>query len=180
MTVPGLSFVAIDFETANRSRGSAVAVGLVRIVAGQITAEFEELIQPVTRRFAYQNVHGIRPEDVEKSEPFALVWDRLRHWLEGAWFVAAHNAEFDRDVLMTCCELAKLPSPRQPFVCTVALARAVWNIRPTRLPDVCAKLGIELRHHEPASDALACARIVLAAWKTELGRRKLDRFAPFG
>ena len=43
------------------------------------------------------------------------------------------------------------------------LARAQWNIRPTKLPDVCRYLGIKLRHHEADSDAEACARIVMAA-----------------
>jgi len=49
------------------------------------------------------------------------------------------------------------------FVCTVRLARRVWNLHPARLPDVCRHLGIPLRHHDPLSDATACAKIVLAA-----------------
>jgi DNA polymerase-3 subunit epsilon len=43
------------------------------------------------------------------------------------------------------------------------LARQAWNVRPTTLPDVCRHLGIRLRHHDPLSDAEACAKIVLAA-----------------
>jgi DNA polymerase-3 subunit epsilon len=43
------------------------------------------------------------------------------------------------------------------------LARKTWRIYPTRLPDVCAHLGLALKHHDPASDAEACARIVIAA-----------------
>lgn len=31
------------------------------------------------------------------------------------------------------------------------------------LPDVCARLGIELNHHDALSDAEACARIAIAA-----------------
>jgi DNA polymerase-3 subunit epsilon len=31
------------------------------------------------------------------------------------------------------------------------------------LPDVCRRLGIGLIHHDPGSDAEACARIVIAA-----------------
>jgi DNA polymerase-3 subunit epsilon len=41
------------------------------------------------------------------------------------------------------------------------LARRLWNLKPTKLPDVCRHLGITLKHHDAASDALACAKIVL-------------------
>jgi DNA polymerase-3 subunit epsilon len=43
------------------------------------------------------------------------------------------------------------------------MARRAWNMRPTKLSDVCRKLRIALNNHEPLSDAMACARIVLAA-----------------
>ncbi len=65
--------------------------------------------------------------------------------------------------LAACCALAGLPAPRLPFVCTVDLARKQWNLRPTKLPDVCRFLGLDLDHHHAQSDAEACARIVMAA-----------------
>ena len=43
------------------------------------------------------------------------------------------------------------------------MARAAWDLYPTKLPDVCRRLGIALRHHDALSDAEACARIVLLA-----------------
>ena len=43
------------------------------------------------------------------------------------------------------------------------LARRHLGIYPTTLPDVCRRLRIPLRHHDPLSDAEACARIVIAA-----------------
>jgi DNA polymerase III epsilon subunit-like protein len=45
----------------------------------------------------------------------------------------------------------------------VQISRRAWNIRPTRLSDVCNALDIALNHHEALSDANACAQIVLAA-----------------
>ena len=50
-----------------------------------------------------------------------------------------------------------------PFTCTIQLARSLWGIYPTRLPDVCRRLRIPLHHHEAGSNAEACARIVLTA-----------------
>jgi DNA polymerase III subunit epsilon len=169
------SFVAIDFETANRSPRSAVAVGLVRVDGGEVTAEVVERIRPTTTRFTNTRVHGLGPEDVAGAEGFAEVWGRVGRLIAGARFLAAHNAEFDREVLMACCERWEMASPRLPFVCTVALARAVWACSPAKLPNVCRRLGIPLRHHDPGSDARACAEIVLLAWGSECGRRRVRR-----
>jgi len=53
--------------------------------------------------------------------------------------------------------------PSIQWSCTVQLARRTWNVRPTKLPNVCTFLGVPLKHHDAASDAEACARIVIAA-----------------
>ena len=66
-------------------------------------------------------------------------------------------------MLETCCELGRLSMPELPFLCTVQLARKTWNLRPTKLPNVCTHLNIPLQHHDPCSDAEACAQIVIAA-----------------
>jgi DNA polymerase-3 subunit epsilon len=47
----------------------------------------------------------------------------------------------------------------------VRLARDTWGIYPTKLPDVCRKLRIPLKHHDAESDATACAKIAIAAIK---------------
>jgi len=56
-----------------------------------------------------------------------------------------------------------LPRLRNPFVCTVRLAREVLGLYPTNLPRVCRALRIPLRHHHAGSDAAAAARIALTA-----------------
>ncbi len=157
------AFVAIDFETADTQPDSACAVGLVRVEDGTIVRRELRLIRPPRRAFEFTWVHGITWERVEREATFHEVWADVRGVLRGAEFLAAHNASFDRRVLHACCHAAGLPAPRQPFVCTMVLARRTWGIRPTRLPDVCHRLQIPLVHHEAASDAEACARIVLAA-----------------
>jgi DNA polymerase III subunit epsilon len=94
---------------------------------------------------------------------FADAWPSLAPLLEGASSLVAHNASFDRRVLSVCCKAAGLHVPALPFLCTVQLARRTWGLKPNDLPSVCRHLGIGLIHHEPGSDAEACARIVIAA-----------------
>jgi DNA polymerase-3 subunit epsilon len=99
---------------------------------------------------------------VRNAPAFADVWADAVRMTEGAEFLAAHNASFDRSVLRACCERYGLAAPATPFECTVAMARRTLGIFPTKLPDVCRHLRIPLKHHDAMSDAEACARIVLA------------------
>lgn len=156
-------FAAIDFETANYSADSACAVGLVIVEGGQIVDRAYSLIRPPTRQFAFTHIHGLTWSDVRHAPTFADVWSQIRARLAGARFLAAHNAPFDRNVLSSCCDSSGVPAVRRRFVCTVQVAREVWGIYPTKLPDVCRRLRIPLRHHQADSDAEACARIVIAA-----------------
>jgi DNA polymerase-3 subunit epsilon len=155
--------VAIDFETANRSPSSACALSVVRVEGQRIAGKSVSLIRPPTSQFEFSHIHGITWEHVAAKRAFADVWKTLVPMIEGAEFLAAHNARFDRDVLVACCRNARIAIPNHPFVCTVELARLKWNLYPTKLPNVCEFLGLPLRHHDPLSDAAACAEIVLAA-----------------
>ncbi len=156
-------FVAIDFETADDQPDSACAVALVRVVNDEITERTSFLIQPPRRAFVFTDLHGIAWSDVEDQPTFGAGWPQTEGILKGADFLAAHNAPFDQRVLTTCCQAAGITPPSLPFVCTVQLARSTWNIYPTKLPNVCAALNLSLNHHNAASDAEACARIVIAA-----------------
>jgi DNA polymerase-3 subunit epsilon len=160
----GPSFVAIDFETADPGRDSACALGVVRVEGDRITRRESRLIRPPRREFVFTYIHGIAWEDVADAATFGDVWKELSPLFDGADFLAAHNAPFDRSVLEACCRSARLDPPPLPFECTVRHARRRWGIRPTTLPDVCRALDIRLlRHHDALSDAEACARIMMAA-----------------
>jgi DNA polymerase III subunit epsilon len=156
-------FVALDFETADQGRDSACSIALVRVERRTIVHREHRLIRPPRRTFQFTAIHGISWSQVAQAPTFAELWPQLAACVEGAQFIAAHNASFDASVLRACCEQAGLRPPVQPFVCTVQVARRAWNLRPTKLPDVCRHLGLPLQHHNALSDAEACANIVLAA-----------------
>ncbi len=163
-------FCAIDFELANDSKDSACGIGIVRVEHRSITARARRLIRPPSLNFSWSHLHGICAGDVVDERTFPAIWKELSPLFEDAAFLAAHNARFDREVLLATAAAYKMPRPMFRFVCTVELARHVWGLRPTRLPDVCAYLGIGLDHHDPLSDANACAQIALAAFDTMMTR----------
>lgn len=162
---PMSTFVAIDFETANHSADSACAVGLVRAELGEIVAEKSWLIRPPSSEFFFTHIHGITWADVYLEPTFGELWPEILAMMADIDFLAAHNSGFDRKVLHSCCDKHQTDKPDLDFVCTVKLARGAWNVRPTKLPNVCDYLGLELNHHDALSDSRACANIVLAAQK---------------
>jgi DNA polymerase III subunit epsilon len=159
-------FAAIDFETADYSRDSACALAIVVFDGREITAKKEFLIRPPRKDFVFTYLHGIAWEDVCKKPSFGEIWkDEIKPLFAGVDFLAAHNASFDRSVLEKCCIAAGHQPIETKFICTVKVARKAWQIHPTKLSDVCSKLKIPLDHHNAASDALACAEIILRAHK---------------
>jgi len=158
-----MNFVAIDFETANHGRDSACSVGLVKVEGGKITEKIVRLIRPPSRAFVFTYIHGLAWGDVAEASDFGGIWPKIEPLFRGAEYLAAHNASFDQGVLSACCRKHKLSPPDLPFRCSMQVARREWGIYPTKLPDVCRHLKIKLNHHEALSDALACAKIMMAA-----------------
>lgn len=158
-----MNFVAIDFETANRHADSACAIGLVKVENFKVIEQVEYLIRPPTNWFEFTYIHDIDWSMVADKPTFAQLHPQIDSFLAGVDFLAAHNASFDRRVLAACRATYQLEQQPHPFLCTVQLARQQWQIRPTKLSDVCHKLEIELQHHNALSDAHACAQIIIAA-----------------
>ncbi len=155
-------FVAIDFETANSRRVNACAVG-ISIVHGADIVTRSFLIRPPEMYFDPWNIsiHGITPEMVEGAPTFRQLYPEIREFLSvpGIW---AHYAPFDQGVLNALGRYYRLPVPRT-LQCTCRLSRTCFpRLRSHSLSAVCRYLRIPLKHHDAASDAEACARIVLA------------------
>ena len=158
-----MKIVAIDFETADFGADSACALGIVSIEDGKIAKAEARLIRPPREKFVFTYIHGITWDDVKGEPDFGEVWDDFQsHWADADYLVA-HNAPFDRKVLFTCCAVAGKQKPSTPFACTVRIARSHFKFKPANLAYVSSQLGIELKHHDAGSDALACASIAAKA-----------------
>ena len=167
-------FAAIDFETANLRPESACAVGIAVCENGAIVDRIKFLVRPPHREFRFTHVHGLTWIDVEDAPDFATVWLELSEILTRLDFIAAHNARFDRAVLEACCRTYGLQPPAADWICSVRTARRVWRVSNADLASMARFLCVPLDHHEPLSDATACAEIMLAAemdgWQYSEGR----------
>ncbi|KUP95311.1 exonuclease domain-containing protein [Thermobifida cellulosilytica] len=166
----GDSWTAIDFETANRDRGSVCAVGLVRVVDGRIVDRHTTLVRPPApvAYFDRFNIefHGITPEQVADAPEWPQVHATILEFADGGPFVA-HNAAFDMGVIRAACAHTGLEGSPLDYACSLDTARRTWpELRDHRLPTVCRRIGHDLRrHHAADADAEAAAHIMLAAFR---------------
>jgi len=160
-----LNFTAIDFETANRSSASPCAVGLVKVVEGQIVDTYSTLIKPPYPNdwFASGNigVHGIHPEDVAKAPGWAEALEQILGFIDMDDLIA-HNASFDMGVLRASAALIEAELPDLRYGCSLIMARKTYNLESYRLNQVAYAIGHEeFDHHDALADSDACARIVI-------------------
>ena len=164
-----VSFIAIDFETANRSFASACAVGVVRVAAGQVVDTQYSLLQPPPGHDHFEpgnvRVHGIMPSHVAAAPTYAQYWPWLTDLLEReapGGVLVAHNAVFDTAVIKAANAAVGVPPRSWQYACTLQLARAAYQLRSYSLPSVSRAVGVALEnHHNALADAQACAGIVL-------------------
>jgi DNA polymerase-3 subunit epsilon len=105
-------WVALDFETATASRGSACALGLAYVEGGRVASVERVLIQPPDNAYDAFNVmiHGIEPSMTTDSPTFAEVWPHVLTRIESKP-VVAHNASFDFSVLRHSLDASGHPYP---------------------------------------------------------------------
>lgn len=153
--------VSIDFETSGTGGNSACAIGMARVEDGQVVNTFYRLIRPPSSRVYFTHVHGLTWGMLKDQPTFAELWDDIHAFLDGARWLVAHNAPFDRRVLAISCSANGLTAPNIPFLCTLKGARRSLTLPSKGLDAVCDHFGITLTHHHAESDARAAAEIYL-------------------
>lgn len=160
-----MNFTALDFETANASKGSVCSIGLVEYENGELVREYYRLVKPKKNYFAPINVrvHGITKEDVKDAEEFHTLWEKeIKSMVEGKLLIA-HNAQFDMGVLRAVLDEYNLPYPMLAYNCTLNISRKTWQLPKYNLNRVADHLGFSFSHHHALEDAKAAAHIFLKA-----------------
>jgi len=171
-----LNFTAIDFETANRSSASPCAVGLVKVVEGQIVDTYSTLIKPPYPNdwFATGNieVHGIHPEDVADAPIWAEALEQILGFIDMDDLIA-HNASFDFGFLnheLQHC--GRPPVAMDRMIDTVALARVKNPGAKLSLDALCTRYGID-RSHRIKHGALLDAELLAQLYIELTGGRQI-------
>ncbi|MFD1019160.1 exonuclease domain-containing protein [Thalassobacillus hwangdonensis] len=160
-----MNFLALDFETANSSRGSVCSIGIVEYENGQLKNEYYRLVKPKRNYFSSFNinVHGITPEDVADAPEFDELWESdIKKMLEGR-LVVAHNAQFDMGVLRAVLDQYGMSYPMLAYNCTVNISKKTWHLPSYNLKTVANHIGFRFSHHHALEDAKASAEILMNA-----------------
>ena len=166
-----LNFVALDFETANESKNSAISLAVVTVENGRITKRGYSLIKPPFMQFSQKfidEVHGIQPEEVVNKPTFDQLWPAIYNNHLKDKLLVAHNAKFDIDVLRATLDHYNFEWPDLEYTCTVRISRKVWpDLVNHKLSTVGGYLGITFNHHNALDDSEVCAKIAIAAAKAK-------------
>ncbi len=172
-----MNFTCIDFETANRYRDSACAIGVVRVENGAITDRIYRLIRPVNLYFDYRNIeiHGITATDVENEPLFDEIYSEIQHLFEDE-LLLAHNAAFDMSVLKYSLMAADVAPPRAHYFDSLQIARKLFpNLPNHKLNTLAGYFGYSFQHHHALEDAEVTAKIILDIFR-EFQVSKLNNF----
>jgi DNA polymerase-3 subunit epsilon len=157
-----MNFIAIDFEIANKDRGSICAMGVAVVEKGKLIEKEGLLIKPTPNRYTwpYIGIHGINDAQTQHLKTFKQQWKDLKPYLHNQKIVF-HNAPFDCSALLTALDNHQLSYPNTDYYCTYRLSKALLNLDKHKLDVVSKHFKIKLKHHDAKSDAAAAAQIAL-------------------
>ena len=156
----------VDTETngLGGERCEVTEIGAVLVGGGELHDRWASLVATgAPLRRGIQRFTGISQAMVDHAPAPETVLPQLAQRLHGRVMVA-HNAPFDRRVLIQAFARAELAWPDPPVICTAALARAMLPLqRERRLGAVADALGIDVElAHRALPDAETCARVLCA------------------
>ena len=170
-------FVVIDVETACSRVSSICQIGIVGFRDGQITFEYEELVDPRDHFSSFNTrIHGIAAEHVLGRPCFADIHDVVTGHLSGGVTVA--HSYFDKGALAAACRVHDRTMVDTTWLDSVRVAKRAWPELPSHKLNVVSRhLGIPLKHHDALSDARAAGMIVVKAIE-HTGMSLMDWLAP--
>ena len=165
-----MRFTAIDFETANNFIGSICAVGLAVVEDGALVSKKYWLIKPHKDHSYFDPfnvyIHGITKDMVADADEFDTVYTNDIVPVIQRTVLAAHNAAFDMSALRHVLDLYNIAYPQVDYICTFKTAQRTWSkLENHKLDTVSEHLNFSFTHHNALEDALACANILLEAFK---------------
>jgi len=124
--------VILDFETTGLSPGMgdrAIEIGAVRIDNGQVTARFQELMNPGQRISGFiESYTGITNGMLKDARPCGEVMRDFADFI-GDYNLVAHNASFDKRFLDAELDRILVDYPGQ-FACSMLAARRIYQQAP--------------------------------------------------
>ena len=161
-----MRFAAIDLECATSDTGNVCEVGVVVMEGGKEVSRYRSRVRPAIAEFGDWQRWNLpyTLNDVMQAPTFREVWEDVQPILGDAPLVAHNASTVERRHLGVALDAAGWTGPLPVFYCSWDLARLAWADLPKHgLKGLAQHLQIPLQHHNPESDARACAEVVVRA-----------------
>ncbi len=156
-------FIVFDVETPNSKNDRMSAIGITVVEDSKIIGGYSYLVNPKTH-FDDFNIYltGINPNMVKDKPDFKELWNMIKPVMESGILVA-HNAPFDMSVLAKCLRNYGIEwKDTTTYACTCQISKKVLpNLSNHKLDTLSSYLGLELEHHNAASDSNAAACVLI-------------------
>lgn len=168
-----MAYIIFDTETTGFSPHMGdriIEIAAVRVVNGEITDTFDQLINPNRPLSAEAaRVNGITEDMVRDAPDASIVIPQFLEFV-GSDTLVAHNAEFDMTFLSAEMERLGMDVSRyHPAVCTVELARKeLPQLERHNLDSLIQHFGLNVdRRHRALDDVIATAHVFMRLHQEE-------------
>lgn len=182
--------VVLDTETTGLSPAMGhriVEVAAVRLEGWQSTGTFTALVNPGRPMDpGASRVNGIYDDDLTDAPPFTTIANQLHSILDGA-VIVAHNARFDAAFVgMEYDRLRyqvqggeEVPEIKNPWLCTLQLARRLFYFDRNSLGHVAHSLGVRTGRAHRALNDVHTTIAVLKQMAKQLEKLRLTSVGDF-
>ncbi len=156
-------YIIFDVETPNSRNDRMSAIGITIVENMKIVKGYYCLVNPECHFDSFNiTLTGISPEMVKDKPNFKELWKMIEPIMDSGILIA-HNAPFDMAVLGKCLRDYGIEwKCYAKYACTCAIGRKALPSLPNhKLNTLCSYLGIELVHHNAASDSNAAAEALI-------------------
>lgn len=162
----GMSFNAVDVETANSDRSTICQIGVAHVANGRVVDRWGTFVDPEDEFDDWNtSIHGITPDQVKGAPTLPEVREELRQRLRG--HVLVSHTRFDRSAFEIAMDKYGLEQLQVYWLDSARVVRRAWpkkfGQRGYGLKNVAYYIGHEFKHHNAVEDAVAAAEITLAA-----------------
>ncbi len=162
-----MDFIAVDFETPNGKNDSTCAMGITFVKNSQIVFNDLVLVNPQADFDSYNiGIHGITMDSVQDKPTFDQVWPKYEKYFKH-YPVVMHNASSDTAFLYKIAYRYGMLLPKMDFYCTKQLYFENYHFEKNGLDKLCERFSIEPDHHNPPSDSLCAAKLMLRLLEDE-------------
>ena len=161
----GLTFNAVDVETANNDNSTICQIGIAHVVDGEVDDTWGTLVDPeVQFSRGHIKIHGITSDKVKGAPTLPEIREVLRDRLHGKILIS--HMPFDRNAFGSALDKYKLEQLSVYWMDSARITRRAWprfRKKGYGLKNVADYIGIKFKHHDATQDAVAAAKITLAA-----------------